>query len=91
MLLVGEGKLSLDDDVRKYVPDLPDYTRSSSKKSARPITIRDLLHHTSGLRAYPWLLAVSGFDYPDLVTEDDVRWLVTHQSALNFPTGTEYR
>jgi CubicO group peptidase (beta-lactamase class C family) len=91
MLLVGDGKLSLDDDVRRYVPDLPDYTRSSSKKSARAITIRDLLHHTSGLRAYPWLLAVSGFDYPDFVTEDDVRWLVIHQRALNFPTGTEYR
>src|SRR5262249_33298402 len=44
LLLVQDGKIALDDDVRKYVPELPDYGRT--------ITLRHLLHHTSGLRDY---------------------------------------
>src|SRR5262245_46840330 len=52
LLLEEEGKLSLDDDVRAYVPELPDYRT--------PITLRHLLHHTSGLREQSHLLALAG-------------------------------
>lgn len=47
-----DGDLSLDDDIRKYVPEVPDYGKT--------ITIRHLLHHTSGLRDYLNLLAAAG-------------------------------
>ena len=50
-MLVQQGKLSLDDDIRKYVPDVPDF--------GKPITIRNLLHHTSGLRDWPVTLATA--------------------------------
>ncbi len=52
-MLAREGKISLDDDVRKYFPDLPQYER--------PITVRHLIHHTSGLRDYTGLLVLAGF------------------------------
>jgi CubicO group peptidase (beta-lactamase class C family) len=81
-LLVGDGKVALDDDVRKYVPELPVYGK-------RPITLRDLVHHTSGLRDYAFLLDVAGFAQGDYTTDDDVTFLLTHQKALNFPTGTK--
>jgi CubicO group peptidase (beta-lactamase class C family) len=51
VLLARDGKLSLDDDVRRFVPELPRYEA--------PITIRHLLHHTSGLRDYTDLLAAA--------------------------------
>ena len=41
VLLSEQGRLSLDDDVRKYIPELPDYGHT--------ITLREMLHHTSGL------------------------------------------
>jgi len=51
-MLAQQGKLALDDDVRKYLPELPDY--------GTPITIRHLIHHTSGLRDYNTLVALAG-------------------------------
>lgn len=81
-LLAREGKLSLDDDVRRYLPELPDY--------GQRITIRHLLTHTSGLREQFSLLRLAGWRPDDLVTEDDVLAVVTRQKSLNFPPGTEY-
>jgi CubicO group peptidase (beta-lactamase class C family) len=52
LLLVEDGKLSLDDDIRRYLPEMPDY--------GTPITIRHLLNHTSGLREQWSLLALTG-------------------------------
>lgn len=82
-LLAEDGKLSLDDDVRTHVPELPDYgTR---------ITIRHLIHHTSGIRDQWELLGLAGWRYPDdLFTQDDVLRIVRRQQALNFPPGAEY-
>jgi CubicO group peptidase (beta-lactamase class C family) len=82
LLLAQDGKLSLDDDVRDYVPELPVY--------GKPITLRHLLHHTSGLRDYTALLAIDGHDDADLTTDDDALFAITHQRALNFPTGSEW-
>ena len=82
MLLEQQGKLSIDDEVRKYVPELPDY--------GRKITLRHLLNHTSGLRDQWTLLGIAGWREDDLITEDDVMWAVTRQKALNFEPGSEY-
>jgi CubicO group peptidase (beta-lactamase class C family) len=82
-LLAEEGRLSLDDDVRKYVPELPAYEA--------PITIRQLMHHTSGLRDQWNLLGYAGWRFPtDLITEQDVLQIVIRQKGLNFRPGAEY-
>jgi CubicO group peptidase (beta-lactamase class C family) len=81
LLLAGDEKLSLDDDVRRFIPELPDYgTR---------ITLRRLLHHTSGVRDHELLLELEGRDN-DVVTNADVLWLLVHQRALNFPPGAAF-
>ena len=83
LLLAREGKLSLDADVRTYLPELPDY--------GRRITLRHLLTHTSGLRDQWDLLALArGRFEEDRITEADVLDIVTRQKALNFVPGTEY-
>jgi CubicO group peptidase (beta-lactamase class C family) len=82
-LLARDGKLSLDDDVRKHLPELPDYGHT--------ITIRHLLTHTSGLRDQWDLLAMArGRFEENRITEDDVLEIVARQKALNFTPGTEY-
>jgi CubicO group peptidase (beta-lactamase class C family) len=83
VLLALEGKLSLDDDVRKYVPELPTYQR--------PITIRHLLNHTSGLRDWGEIAALAGWPRETRVhTHDDVLDILAHQRALNYPPGDKY-
>jgi CubicO group peptidase (beta-lactamase class C family) len=81
-LLAQSGALSLDDDVRKFVPELPDY--------GAPITVRHLIHHTSGLRDYLGLRSLAG-EAPDGVFGDaEALAIIARQKALNFPTGTQY-
>ncbi|MCB0711797.1 MAG: beta-lactamase family protein [Ignavibacteriae bacterium] len=82
LLLEQEGKLSLEDDVRKYIPELPDY--------GKPITVRHLLNHTSGLRDYIGLMSMSGFDIDDVTTSEDALRVIARQRALNFEPGTEH-
>jgi CubicO group peptidase (beta-lactamase class C family) len=81
-LLANDGKLSLDDDVRKYIPELHDFGQT--------ITIRELLHHTSGLRDQWNLLALAGWRLDDVITDKDVRRIIMQQRELNFPPGYEY-
>lgn len=81
-LLERQGKLSLDDDVRKYVPELPDY-------GAR-VTLRHLLHHTSGLRDYLVLLSLAGRPLDRPWTDADILELLGRQRALNFEPGSEF-
>ncbi len=82
-MLEAEGKLSLDDDVRKYVPEVPDH--------GAPITIRHLIHHISGIRDQWDLLAMSGWRWEaDVVTQKDVLEVVSLQRGLNFEPGDEY-
>jgi CubicO group peptidase (beta-lactamase class C family)/imidazolonepropionase-like amidohydrolase len=81
-LLEQDGVLSIDDDVRRFVPELPTYDR--------PITIRHLLTHTSGLRDYIGILTLGGARYDDVLTVDDALGAVVRQRALNFPPGDEY-
>jgi CubicO group peptidase (beta-lactamase class C family) len=83
VLLAQEGKLSLDDEARKYIPELPDF--------GEPITIRHLIHHTSGLRDQWDLLELAGWRYSlDLITDDDVMALISRQKSLNFKPGSKH-
>ena len=83
LLLMADGKVSLDDDARKYLPELPVYSR--------PITIRHLLTHTSGLREWSNLVEWQGWPRGTRAhTQSDVFELVTHQTALNYAVGDYY-
>lgn len=81
-LLAHDGKLSLDDDVRKHVPKLHDF--------GKLITIRQLLHHTSGVRDQWNLLALAGWRLDDEITDDDVARLLFQQTELNFAPGDQF-
>ncbi len=82
LLLEKDGKLSLDDDVRKYIPEVPDF--------GKKITLRHLAHHTSGLRDQWNLLALAGWRLDDVITKEHILNLVSRQNALNFDPGAEY-
>lgn len=83
MLLVHDGKLSLDDDIHKYLPELPQY--------GHRITIRHLLNHTSGIRDQWDLLAMArGRFEENRITETDVLDVVSRQKELNFVPDAEY-
>ncbi len=82
LLLAQQGKLSLDDDARKHIPELPAYQK--------PITIRHLLHHTSGLRDYLTLFSIAGINFDDTTTEKDALDIIIRQKGLNFTPGDEW-
>jgi len=82
LLLAQRGQLALDDDVRKYITELPDY--------GTPITLRHLLTHTSGLREGYSLLKLAGWRKDDIQRVDDLMWIIARQRALNFTPGTKY-
>lgn len=82
LLLVQDGKLKLDDDIRKYLPEMPDY--------GHVITIDHMLHNTSGLRDFQtvhWMMGRSWWNY---VTEQETFDIITSQKALNFNPGAKY-
>ncbi|NIM49537.1 MAG: serine hydrolase [Gemmatimonadales bacterium] len=81
-LLAEQGKLSLDDDIRTHLPDIPDFGQT--------ITIRHLIHHTSGLRDQWNLLALAGWRLDDVITREHILRLIQHQRELNFDPGDEY-
>jgi len=83
LLLAQERKLSLDDDVRKYVPELPVYDK--------PITIRNLMNHTSGLKDWGSVAALSGWPRTTRIyTHDLALQIICRQTSLNFSPGSEY-
>ena len=83
LLLVRDGRLSLDDDIRRWLPELPTYGPT--------ITVRHLLTHTSGLRDYIELLTFArGRFEEDRITRADFKDILIRQRALNFPPGTAY-
>lgn len=82
VLLVEDGRLSLDDVVQKWVPELPSF--------GKRITLRHLLSHTSGLRDYMTLLAVSGWPSDGELTERQFLDLIHRQKTLNFSPGDEF-
>jgi CubicO group peptidase (beta-lactamase class C family) len=81
--LVQQGKLSLDSSVRKYLPELPPYTA--------PITLRHMIHHTSGFRDWGTVMAIAGWPRGTRTyTHAHVLDIVARQTALNYPVGAEY-
>ena len=82
-LLAGDGKLSLDDPVRKYIPELPDYNV--------PLTIRHMLTHTSGLRDWGSVASIAGAPRTTRAyTHGHVLDIVSRQKSLNFQPGDYY-
>ena len=81
-LLARRGKLGLDDDVRKHLPELPDY--------GDKITIRHLIHHRSGLRDYFELMVLAKMPLDDPHSTKDVLDLICRQKALSFRPGSEF-
>ena len=80
--LSHEGKLSLDDDIRMYLSDVPDF--------GNRITIRHLLHHTSGLRDWVQSLVIAGDMMDDVISFKHILKMARHQKTLNFEPGTEF-
>jgi CubicO group peptidase (beta-lactamase class C family) len=81
-LLAKDGTISLDDDVRKLIPELPRYEA--------PITIRHLLHHTSGLRDYYTLRDLAGDPADGVFGDAEILELITRQRELNFAPGSQH-
>ena len=81
-LLEADRRLSLDDSVRKYIPEVPDF--------GSPITLRHLVHHTSGVRDWPGTLAIAGWSFEDVVSFRQILRMAFHQRDLNFKPGDAY-
>lgn len=83
LLLMHDGKLRLDDKVQKYLPELPEY--------GRPVTIRHLLSHTSGIREWSNLVAMNGWPRGTTAySQDDFLDVVFAQREINYPVGDFY-
>jgi CubicO group peptidase (beta-lactamase class C family) len=82
LLLQKDGKLDIDESVRKYIPELPAY--------AEQITLRQLLSHTSGIRDHFGLLEIAGRDFDGTADSVDYLRYITHSAAPNFEPGTRY-
>lgn len=82
VLLHIQGKLSIDDDIRKYLPELPDF--------GEKVTIRQMLHHTSGLRSLHAMLVLAGWRGDDSRTNEDLYRFMNMQRDLNFKPGSEH-
>jgi CubicO group peptidase (beta-lactamase class C family) len=81
-LLAEEGRLKLDDEVRHYISELPDY--------GKPLTIRHLIHHTSGVRDYLSLMQLTNRPFENQYAEDELLSLIVRQKGLNFAPGEEH-
>ncbi len=81
LLLEKEGRIGLDDDIHKYLPDLPDYSS--------PVTIRHLLNHTSGIWEYSsTMLYYCGYHKRDDFTLNEIMELLKQQQELLFEPGS---
>ncbi|WP_165869326.1 serine hydrolase domain-containing protein [Maribacter algicola] len=82
LLLENEGKLSLEDDIRNYLPEMYDFEPT--------ITISHLLNHTSGLKDKYNLLRLSGWTLDDVITNEQVLKLIFNQETLNFKPNDKH-
>lgn len=83
LLLAQQGKLSLDDEVRRHIPEWVD--------TPARVTIRQLLTHTSGLRDVFLLTEMAAPGDRGLSTADWLVSLLARQRRLNFPPGSEFQ
>ena len=82
LLLEGDGRLDLDEDVRAYVPELPDF--------GVRVTPRHLIHHTSGIRDWVHVMSLAGLERSDVISFDRILRMLFEQRAVNFHPGAEY-
>jgi CubicO group peptidase (beta-lactamase class C family) len=83
LLLAQQGKLTLEDPIRKYLPELPD--------AYAAITIRHLIHHTSGIRDWGSLESIAGWPRTTRAnTHAHVLDILSRQRSLNYPAGADY-
>ena len=81
-LAARDGHLQLDDPVRRFVPELPALHDA--------VTVRHLVHHTSGLRDYLGLIALAGIAFETPLSPEEIIGMIGRQKALNFEPGSEY-
>ena len=81
-MLIEQGKISLDDDIHKYLPDIPRFDRT--------ITIQQLLHHISGIRDWPQTLHAAGWRWDEVFSFEDIMRMVKYQVDLDFEPGSQY-
>jgi len=81
MLLEADGLLSLDEPIQKYIPWVPTFKH--------PISVRQLVNHTSGIRDQWELLYMAGWRLDDVITMDDIRTMMKRQTELNFAPQNE--
>lgn len=83
LLLAEDGRIALDDDIRTYLPEMPAYPT--------PVTIDQLISHTSGLRDWGALAMIGGWERGTRAyTNADVLRILARQTALNYPAGARY-
>jgi CubicO group peptidase (beta-lactamase class C family) len=80
--LIQQGKISLDDDIHKYLPEVPQFGKT--------ITIRHLLHHISGIRDWPQTLNVAGWRWDEVFSFKDIMRMVKYQKDLDFDPGVRF-
>ena len=81
-LLVRDGRISLEDDIRTHLPEMPEYEA--------PVTVRHLIHHTSGVRDLYAVMDLAGLRVADVLSDDEALKLLARQRSLNFEPGAEY-
>ena len=82
-MLETQGKISPGDDIRKYIPELPDFGKT--------VTIGHLLYHTSGIRDWSKALPAAGWRLEDVITFDHIMGIIKRQQKLEFVPGSKYR
>jgi len=81
-LLILKGEVSLEDEIRKYFPEIPDY--------GTPVRVKNLVYHTSGIRDYLGLMSLAGLSFEDHFDNDTAVEWIARQKALNFAPGAEF-
>lgn len=82
-LLAREGRISLEDDIREYFPEMPDY--------GTPVTVRHIIHHTSGIGDTYRLMRAAGVDVANVFSDSQTVALIAAQPTLDFEPGERYR
>ena len=83
VIAAHEGHLSLNDDIRTHLPEFPGYAQGT-------VRVRDLVHHTSGIRDYLTLMSLAGTPLENVLTDEAMLDLITRQKELNFVPGAEH-
>ncbi|GAA0356963.1 hypothetical protein GCM10009092_21490 [Bowmanella denitrificans] len=83
LLLSQQGKISLQDNIRKYIPEMPKYEKE--------ILIKDLLNHTSGIRNFTSLLELEGIGFSQPISKADILALIARQTDVEFPSGESFK